>query len=108
MHKKVMEITFLIIENHGIVFFNFCGNPDIYFTPGRIFIKRWLNVDLSETVCRIYDSAPQIQCQDPIQTSFTLEFRVHSKNNLKKQNNKKKKKKKTNKRILQRYREPTI
>ena len=25
--KKVMEITLLIMENHGIVFFNFCGNP---------------------------------------------------------------------------------
>ena len=27
MHKKVMEITLLIMENHGIVFLNFCGNP---------------------------------------------------------------------------------
>ena len=27
MHWIVMGITFLIIENHGIVFFNFCGNP---------------------------------------------------------------------------------
>ena len=25
--KIVMEITFLIVENHGIVFLNFCGNP---------------------------------------------------------------------------------
>ena len=23
-----MEITLLIMENHGIVFLNFCGNPD--------------------------------------------------------------------------------
>ena len=29
MHKIVMEITSLIMENHGIVFLNFCGNPDI-------------------------------------------------------------------------------
>ena len=32
MHKIVMEITFLIMENHGknhgIVFFNFYGNPE--------------------------------------------------------------------------------
>ena len=29
MHsQKVMEITSLIMENHGIVFFNSCGNPD--------------------------------------------------------------------------------
>ena len=26
VHEIVMEITFLIMENHGIVFFNFCGN----------------------------------------------------------------------------------
>ena len=25
--KIVMEITLLIMENHGIVFLNFCGNP---------------------------------------------------------------------------------
>ena len=24
---KVMEITLLIMKNHGIVFLNFCGNP---------------------------------------------------------------------------------
>ena len=32
MHQKVMEITLLIMKkswkNHGIVFLNFCGNPD--------------------------------------------------------------------------------
>ena len=32
MHKIIMEITFLIMENHGkghgIAFSNFCGNPD--------------------------------------------------------------------------------
>ena len=32
MHKIVMEITFLIMENHGkimeLCFFNFCGNPE--------------------------------------------------------------------------------
>ena len=28
MHEIVMEITLLIMENHGIVFLNFCGNPD--------------------------------------------------------------------------------
>ena len=27
-----MEITLLIMENHGIVFFNFCGNPVIIFS----------------------------------------------------------------------------
>ena len=27
MHYIVMEITLLIIENHEIVFLNFCGNP---------------------------------------------------------------------------------
>ena len=26
----VMEITLLIMENHGIVFLNFCGNPEFY------------------------------------------------------------------------------
>ena len=25
--KLVMEITSMIMENHGIVFLNFCGNP---------------------------------------------------------------------------------
>ena len=25
----VMEITLLIMENHGIVFINFCGNTDM-------------------------------------------------------------------------------
>ena len=25
----VMEITLLIMENHGIVFLNFCGNPEV-------------------------------------------------------------------------------
>ena len=25
-----MEITLLIMANHGIVFLNFCGNPDVY------------------------------------------------------------------------------
>ena len=29
MHKIVMEITLLIMENHGIVFLNFYGNPEI-------------------------------------------------------------------------------
>ena len=24
---KVMELTLLIMENHGIMFLNFCGNP---------------------------------------------------------------------------------
>ena len=32
MHYIVMEITLLIMENHGIVFLNFCGNPDILST----------------------------------------------------------------------------
>ena len=31
-HKIIMEISFLIMEkswnNHGIMIFNFCGNPD--------------------------------------------------------------------------------
>ena len=27
MHEIVMEITLLIMEYHGIVFLNFCGNP---------------------------------------------------------------------------------
>ena len=26
MHLGVMEISLLIMENHGIVFLNFCGN----------------------------------------------------------------------------------
>ena len=30
MHLIVMEITLLIMENRGIVFLNFCGNPDTY------------------------------------------------------------------------------
>ena len=33
MHKIVMEITLLIMENHGKImelFLNFCGNPDLY------------------------------------------------------------------------------
>ena len=29
MHKIVMETTLLIMENHGIVFLNFCGNLEI-------------------------------------------------------------------------------
>ena len=29
---KVMEITLLIMENHEIVFLNFCGNPDIFMS----------------------------------------------------------------------------
>ena len=29
MHYIVMKIIFLIMENHGIVFLNFCGNPDL-------------------------------------------------------------------------------
>ena len=29
MHKIVMEITLLIMENHGIGFLNFCGNLEI-------------------------------------------------------------------------------
>ena len=28
MHEIVMEITLLIMENHGIAFLNFCGNPE--------------------------------------------------------------------------------
>ena len=28
MHYIVMEITLLTMENHGIVFLNFCGNPE--------------------------------------------------------------------------------
>ena len=31
IHKIVMEITLLIMENHGIVFLNFCGNPVIEY-----------------------------------------------------------------------------
>ena len=31
LHLIVMEITLLIIENHGIVFFNFCGKPVFRF-----------------------------------------------------------------------------
>ena len=37
MHYIVMEITFVDHEkpwkNHGIVFFNFCGNPDEQTRP---------------------------------------------------------------------------
>ena len=32
-HLKVMKITLLIMENHGIVFMNFCGKPDITMIP---------------------------------------------------------------------------
>ena len=28
MHQIVMEITLLIMENHGILFLNFYGNPE--------------------------------------------------------------------------------
>ena len=31
MHKTVMEITLFIMENHQIVFLNFCGNPVIEY-----------------------------------------------------------------------------
>ena len=27
-HSLVMQMTLLSMENHGIVFLNFCGNPD--------------------------------------------------------------------------------
>ena len=29
MHSIVMEITLLIMQNHGIMFFIFCGNPEL-------------------------------------------------------------------------------
>ena len=34
-----MEITLLIMENHGIVFLNFCGNPGIIFKYKYIMIQ---------------------------------------------------------------------
>ena len=42
----VIEITFLIMENHGkimeIVFLNFCGNPEYYYVA--FFSSGVLNV----------------------------------------------------------------
>ena len=29
VHLIVMEVTLLIMENHRIVFLNFCGNPEL-------------------------------------------------------------------------------
>ena len=37
MHRIIMEITLLIMENHGIVFLNFCGNPGIFRTNNQYF-----------------------------------------------------------------------
>ena len=40
MHLIVMEIILLIMENYGIVFLNFCGNPAGYIAHENIFSKR--------------------------------------------------------------------
>ena len=42
-----MEITLLIMENHGIVIMNFCGNPDLTH-----IIKRDNRDDLWELYCK--------------------------------------------------------
>ena len=39
MHYIVMENTLLIMENHGIVFLNFCGDPDIGDTGQNLQIQ---------------------------------------------------------------------
>ena len=37
MHKIDMEITLLIMENHGIALFNFCGNLVYIHVPCMIY-----------------------------------------------------------------------
>ena len=39
-----MEITLLIMDNHGIVFLNFCGNPDFHTEWKTLWVSiRWLH-----------------------------------------------------------------
>ena len=54
---KVMEITMLIVENHGIVILNFCGNPDTFTHRDRsniIHRDKELSLLTAETVVTVY------------------------------------------------------
>ena len=49
--ELVMEITLLIMENHGIVILNFCGNPGVSICLSvclsTVYIKVCLSAALS-------------------------------------------------------------
>ena len=50
MHWIVMEITLLIMETHGIVFLNFCGNPATCYYIYIASLLKLPNVDAVSSI----------------------------------------------------------
>ena len=56
MHQKVMETTLLIMENHEIVFLNFCGNPVTRAMPHAISCPYHVCIILFHTLQNIWST----------------------------------------------------